>query len=99
MKTKTAHEGAAFWYPKKLVISPSTEAAGRAGLHRARLVDREVASAKILTVPRLNGLLDIAIVGHFDEAEAARASRHLIDDDRGGRHCSYFLKCFFQFSI
>src|SRR5919107_1616013 len=48
-----------------------------------RLVDRQVAAAELLAVELRDGRLALFARRHLDEAEAARAARVAILDDRG----------------
>jgi hypothetical protein len=60
----------------------ATAAASTAIFARARFVDGQGATIDFLTIKLLNGRLAFFCRGHFDEAEAARASRLTVFNDR-----------------
>src|SRR5882672_9680186 len=65
------------------IATATASAAKPTRLARLGLVDDELASLHVKAVECFDGPEAFVVVGHLDEAEAPRASRLTVDDDRG----------------
>lgn len=72
---------------------------GRAGFHRARLVDYQAASAKWLTIHALDRSLCLALTAHFHKAETFRAACVSLHHDFGTHHMAKLCKRLLQIMI
>ena len=73
--------------------------AARTSFHRARFVDGKRASAEVLAIPQVNGLLGVIIVTELNETEALRTTSHLVHDDDGRRDGTGLRKSVFQLIV
>src|SRR5690606_6289017 len=71
----------------------------RALLARTGFVHRQATAAEVLVVEAGQRFARSGVVGHLDEAEAARVAGELVADDGGGRDRAVGLEGFSQFRI